>query len=486
MPNILELQDDLKNFDDDQLAEAVNDPSGPVPQYLVLTEMNRRKNIRDSATMQEPQPQTTIAEELSGQMSPYGAPPPSTAPEASAGFPALANASQVTGGGAPPGFADGGIIPDPTNPFAGIAGQLSELQARNERARQNARNMAIANIGFGIAASSSPYFGQALGEGGMHGLQTYQQAQQAIDDRELDFFRSNIALAQAQQEAKTSAEKMDLERQRIALMEQEAGRAPANVRTMEWFLQQTPEVQARFSGLFGPGKSSTDTLKRLDKSSSLYEDELQNQLKPIHEGGGGFGDKLDAAAEDPVQLAKIRAQMNEAAYRAVSAKNPARREELKMIFESRRGLTADRGLNISGTATGAGDARTVPLSPTSGRARTTGQRAPDAPETAALRQYLKGTEAMPAAVPFAGAPGAEAGLRSYMGRRDMPTDPLSMALAGASTMPGAPRKKGPQPSEWRKKWAKTLNPKGRFESPEAYNQRIDEIMRKNEALFGGY
>ena len=37
--NILQLQDDLKNFSEEQLVNEMRRPSGTAPQYLVLSEI---------------------------------------------------------------------------------------------------------------------------------------------------------------------------------------------------------------------------------------------------------------------------------------------------------------------------------------------------------------------------------------------------------------------------------------------------------------
>lgn len=65
MMNVLELQDKLKNFSEDQLVNEMQQPSGSVPQYLVLSEINRRKRIRDDYQQQQQsqQPQMTVAQE---------------------------------------------------------------------------------------------------------------------------------------------------------------------------------------------------------------------------------------------------------------------------------------------------------------------------------------------------------------------------------------------------------------------------------------
>lgn len=62
MMNIVKLQDELKNFSQEQLVKEMQAPSGNAPQYLVLGEIMRRKNMESSAAGQQA-PQTTVAEE---------------------------------------------------------------------------------------------------------------------------------------------------------------------------------------------------------------------------------------------------------------------------------------------------------------------------------------------------------------------------------------------------------------------------------------
>lgn len=70
--NILKIQDGLKNLSDDQLAQEMRLPSGSTPQYLIMTEMQRRQKMRDEFSGGQP-PKTTMAEEMSGEAPP---PPP--------------------------------------------------------------------------------------------------------------------------------------------------------------------------------------------------------------------------------------------------------------------------------------------------------------------------------------------------------------------------------------------------------------------------
>lgn len=63
MMNILQLQDTLKNFSQDQLVSEMQMPSGQVPQYLILSEIKRRKAMEDSYNEQSQPSDTTVAED---------------------------------------------------------------------------------------------------------------------------------------------------------------------------------------------------------------------------------------------------------------------------------------------------------------------------------------------------------------------------------------------------------------------------------------
>ena len=63
--NIVQVQDQLKNFSQDQLVREMQAPSGNTPQYLVLSEIMRRQRMQaDSAAQQSKgEPQATVADE---------------------------------------------------------------------------------------------------------------------------------------------------------------------------------------------------------------------------------------------------------------------------------------------------------------------------------------------------------------------------------------------------------------------------------------
>lgn len=59
--NMLDVQDKLKGLSEQQLVQEMQMPSGSAPQFLVLSEITRRKRMRDS--MQQQDNGTTVAEE---------------------------------------------------------------------------------------------------------------------------------------------------------------------------------------------------------------------------------------------------------------------------------------------------------------------------------------------------------------------------------------------------------------------------------------
>lgn len=62
-----ELQEHLKDYSQQQLAQEMKSPSGKVPQYLLLTEMQRRKRVQEDFKRANAQsPETTVWEDMTG------------------------------------------------------------------------------------------------------------------------------------------------------------------------------------------------------------------------------------------------------------------------------------------------------------------------------------------------------------------------------------------------------------------------------------
>jgi len=77
MPNILQMQEILKGIPDNKLMEEMQQPSGSAPSFLVMTELERRKKVRDEYQGRMQQEQTTVAEDIVAPQLPQGQPPAS-------------------------------------------------------------------------------------------------------------------------------------------------------------------------------------------------------------------------------------------------------------------------------------------------------------------------------------------------------------------------------------------------------------------------
>ena len=133
--NLLQVQDSLKNLSDQHLMTEMQSPSGQVPQFLVLSELKRRKDMR--ASTQQP-PSRTVAEDLTQPQQP---------PQQAPGAMSMAPQPQAAGGPAvgihslpPSGMKEGGVVrmqeggrpPSPTGRLPVINPQFSFPQSTSQ------------------------------------------------------------------------------------------------------------------------------------------------------------------------------------------------------------------------------------------------------------------------------------------------------------------------------------------------------------------
>ena len=62
--NILEVEDMIKGMPDDSLFREAQQPTGQVPQFLVISEIQRRSDMRRRFQAQQEQPQTTVKDQI--------------------------------------------------------------------------------------------------------------------------------------------------------------------------------------------------------------------------------------------------------------------------------------------------------------------------------------------------------------------------------------------------------------------------------------
>lgn len=141
--NILDVQDKLKNLSEQQLIQEMQSPSGAAPQFLVLSEITRRKRMRDAFQNQQNQPQTTVAEEaiagagvpnggiasMARSMAPNSSIAQNTAAMPSQPMPQEQPVQGMYAGGAVHRMAAGGQPPSMANPMI-AAWVRSEAQRR--------------------------------------------------------------------------------------------------------------------------------------------------------------------------------------------------------------------------------------------------------------------------------------------------------------------------------------------------------------------
>jgi hypothetical protein len=116
--NIIKLQNELKSVPDDALIGYVQNPTGNVPSYLALSELQRRKDMRAKYQAQQA-PQSSVAEDLQQEAMPdqgglamlASQPPQDMAEQGVAGLPVDDNMYQEDSfaGGGIVAFADGGM-----------------------------------------------------------------------------------------------------------------------------------------------------------------------------------------------------------------------------------------------------------------------------------------------------------------------------------------------------------------------------------------
>lgn len=104
MPNMNSLASILQGLNDQQLQMEMQNPTGQVPQFLVMSEMQRRQQMRAEAAPVAPAPVTTVADDI--QQAEMAQQQPQ--PQGVAGLPQMASGQDAPGGVA--SFAGGGRV----------------------------------------------------------------------------------------------------------------------------------------------------------------------------------------------------------------------------------------------------------------------------------------------------------------------------------------------------------------------------------------
>lgn len=192
--NLIEQMNVLKGLDDAMLQQQVQ--AGSVPPYLVLSEINRRKDMRAryEGELARRKPQTTVAEDMLGGLQPGGpmATAPAIDPAAMGSGSGIAAAATAPGG---PGFAEGGIVD-----FASIAQRYNDKLSGLDDDRDRARALALIAAAGGIMGGGHSNTLQNLGLGINAGVKSYGEGLETIDSRETDLLRNMTDLDLTQQD----------------------------------------------------------------------------------------------------------------------------------------------------------------------------------------------------------------------------------------------------------------------------------------------
>ena len=105
--NIIDIQDQLKNFSEDQLINEMQMPSGNAPQFLVLSEIQRRKRMRDDFAKRQAAQQPTVAEEA---IAAAGVPQSGIAGMSAAMAPKSTMVQNAVGSAMPEAMRSGGLM----------------------------------------------------------------------------------------------------------------------------------------------------------------------------------------------------------------------------------------------------------------------------------------------------------------------------------------------------------------------------------------
>lgn len=201
MFNLIDQSDILKGLDDQRLQQEMQQPSGAVPPFLILSEISRRKDMRQrfAGELAQQAPKTTVMQDvLAAPPMPGMGPQPGVAPPAG-----LAAAAQMGGGmpsmgmgaGGGPGFAGGGLVAagsvpptDPNDYNALIQRYETDLSNTDAQRKQDAA-LALLAAGAGIMGGGHSNLGQNLGVGINAGLNAYQTGLNSTDARETNALR---------------------------------------------------------------------------------------------------------------------------------------------------------------------------------------------------------------------------------------------------------------------------------------------------------
>jgi hypothetical protein len=184
--NLIEQANVLKGLDDMTLQAEMQSPSGAAPPFLVLTEIGRRKDMRQrfAAEAARQKPSTTVVEDIA-----FGA------------MPSMPSGGIGDAVAAPQGFASGGLV-DAVPSYSSLRERVNTSLTNLTGDRDRARALALLAASAGILGGGSSNTLKNLGAGINAGVNAYAGQLEHVDSREAALLRNlqDIDLAELDQQ----------------------------------------------------------------------------------------------------------------------------------------------------------------------------------------------------------------------------------------------------------------------------------------------
>lgn len=274
MANLIEQMNILKGLDDASLQGEIQSPSGAAPPFLVLTEINRRKDMRQryEGEQARKKPSTTVVEDVAFGMPAVPASVPAAMPgglDAAAGMPPQGFASGGLVEAA--GYADGGAVN-----YDDIAKRYNDRLTGLDSDKKRARAMALLAASGAILGGGSSNTLKNVGAGISAFAGNYGDQLQTIDSQELNLLRGITDIEQLQQNFAASEADRALRQQEIGIARERltTDKTPADILKFREYQKMTPEEKAEYDRLNPPYNPNavTGTERLADDLDKLYTD----------------------------------------------------------------------------------------------------------------------------------------------------------------------------------------------------------------------
>lgn len=289
--NLIEQQNILKSLTDEALQTEVSRPSGATPPFLIATELERRKSMRDRYEGEKARKgkTSTVLEDIMASMkapSAGGVPMAGAMPmdQSAMAPPEMGAPAPQPGGIGDAAFAEGGLVTSGGGlDYAALAEHYNTAVNARPQREDRARALALLTAGAGMMSGGSSNTLTNIGKGISAGASYYGDALNNVDTQEREALRDAMNLEQTRNSQDLQTMEFNWRKGEStadrALREQElaAGKKPASVVESEWYLNATPEQQAAYDKL-NPAAASTAAGTNVPK---VIDDTFESALKSV-------------------------------------------------------------------------------------------------------------------------------------------------------------------------------------------------------------